>query len=422
MQNRETQKENKKSTMATRAQTSQATPLQRTRPQGLAVALLNLQRTRGNRFVQRMLSRSAAEPGQAKESAPEIEKEIEIARGGGRELEPGVRAKMESAFGHGFGGVRVHTDDRADELNRALGARAFTTGRDIFFSRSEYNPDSRSGRELLAHELTHVVQQEGAAVQAKLEVSQPGDRSEQEADEVAARVVDTLENRAPEQAGGGTPDALASGQQGAREARPDAPRPRAAVKSFSYSPPVKGAKPEPPSLTVQRPDTRSGGGEAATLDQSSSVTTFTATANGVNIVVEVVGGYSSAEFPDGFKWTQTIDTNVPLGGTTSPYVDPRPNDDTKPFYWTDAEHAANPTTFRDRPSRPAPATGTTNWDAILGLNGVNEATRTVTGFDYLTYGFSIDSTGTVTTRNPSVGNGANHRAILTSEFGGWTFN
>nr|MDT0658827.1 hypothetical protein [Micromonospora sp. DSM 115978] len=156
-------------------------------------------------------------------------------------------------------------------------------------------------------------------------------------------------------------------------------------------------------------------------DQGASVTSFGATSSGVSIVVEAVGVAPTAAHPDGFKFTQTIDTNVPLGGTTSPYVDPRPNDDTKPFYWTDAEQAANPTTFRDAPQRPAPATGTTNWDATLALNGVNEATRTVTAYDALTYGFSRDSAGAVTTRPPRSTSAGTHRSILASEFPGWTF-
>ncbi len=75
-------------------------------------------------------------------------------------------------------------------------------------------------------------------------------------------------------------------------------------------------------------------------DQNASLTSFAAEARGVGIQVEITNGTSSADYPDGYRWTQTIDSNVPLGGTTSPYVDPRPNDDTKPFYWTDAEAAA----------------------------------------------------------------------------------
>ncbi len=157
-------------------------------------------------------------------------------------------------------------------------------------------------------------------------------------------------------------------------------------------------------------------------DQNTSLTSFTKTAAGVSIVVEANGVSPTTEHPDGFKFTQTIDTTAPLGGAASPYVDPHPNDDAKPFYWTDAEQAANPTTFRDSPARPAPAAGTTDWDATLTLNGVNETTKTVTAYDALTYGFSRDSAGSVTTRNPQSTSTAAHRSILASEFPGWTFN
>ena len=69
---------------------------------------------------------------------------------------------MEGAFGADFGGVRVHADSSADGLSRSMQAKAFTVGSDIFFARGQYQPSSTSGQRLLAHELTHTVQQ-GAA-------------------------------------------------------------------------------------------------------------------------------------------------------------------------------------------------------------------------------------------------------------------
>ncbi|HEX8845923.1 MAG TPA: DUF4157 domain-containing protein [Pyrinomonadaceae bacterium] len=68
---------------------------------------------------------------------------------------------MERAFGADFSDVHVHTDAQADGLNRSLEARAFTAGQDLFFRHGEYNPDSSRGQELIAHELTHVMQQSG---------------------------------------------------------------------------------------------------------------------------------------------------------------------------------------------------------------------------------------------------------------------
>ena len=87
---------------------------------------------------------------------------IRQASGRGRPLDPDVQRSMEAGFGVDFSGVNVHDDAAADGLNRQLGARAFTAGSDIFFRQGEYAPQTAGGRELLAHELTHVVQQ-GAA-------------------------------------------------------------------------------------------------------------------------------------------------------------------------------------------------------------------------------------------------------------------
>jgi hypothetical protein len=91
-----------------------------------------------------------------------VEQSIASKRGGGAALPDTTRSQMESGFGVDFSGVRIHADDKSHQLNQAIGARAFTTGQDVFFSQGQFKPDSRSGQELLAHELTHVVQQGGA--------------------------------------------------------------------------------------------------------------------------------------------------------------------------------------------------------------------------------------------------------------------
>ena len=90
-----------------------------------------------------------------------VESAIAGARGQGQPLSDKTRGQMEGAFGADFGNVRVHTDERSDQLNQSLQSRAFTTGQDIFFKKGEFSPGSRGGQELLAHELTHVVQQNG---------------------------------------------------------------------------------------------------------------------------------------------------------------------------------------------------------------------------------------------------------------------
>jgi hypothetical protein len=99
----------------------------------------------------------------------DLETSINQARGGGQPLADDIREPMEQAFGADFSGVKVHTDTQSDQLNRSIQARAFTTGQDVFFRQGEYNPGSRGGQELLAHELTHVVQQNGGAVKTTLQ-------------------------------------------------------------------------------------------------------------------------------------------------------------------------------------------------------------------------------------------------------------
>jgi hypothetical protein len=90
-----------------------------------------------------------------------VQQAIQQARGSGQPLPEHVRAPMEQAFGVDFSGVKVHTDAQSDQLNRSIQAKAFTTGQDIFFRQGAYAPGSRGGQGLLAHELTHVVQQTG---------------------------------------------------------------------------------------------------------------------------------------------------------------------------------------------------------------------------------------------------------------------
>ena len=96
-----------------------------------------------------------------------IEQQIQSARGKGNPLAPQLQTQMGNAMGADFSGVRVHTDSQSNELNQSIQAKAFTTGQDVFFRSGTYDPGSHSGQELIAHELTHVVQQSGGANQKK---------------------------------------------------------------------------------------------------------------------------------------------------------------------------------------------------------------------------------------------------------------
>lgn len=108
------------------------------------------------------ISRQAREAGGHNlEVSGEMHGQINALRGGGSPLEESARTFFEPRFDCDFSDVRIHTDSRAAELARGMNALAFTVGRDVAFGAGRYSPDSAEGRKLLAHELTHVVQQTG---------------------------------------------------------------------------------------------------------------------------------------------------------------------------------------------------------------------------------------------------------------------
>ena len=117
----------------------------------------------------------------------DVQSAINSTRGAGTGLDPGVTSRLSPSLGD-LSDVRVHTDDKADQLNRSVSARAFATGTDVYFAKGEYSPGSASGDKLIAHELAHVVQQRGSSASGPLSVSQPGDAMEREADSVADQV------------------------------------------------------------------------------------------------------------------------------------------------------------------------------------------------------------------------------------------
>lgn len=106
---------------------------------------------------ERIIARSPQE-GQPNVSA-NLAAEIHNSKSSGSPLPPSVRRFMEPRFAANFGNVRIHTNDKAADLSRQLSARAFTVGNHIFFGGGQFQPDNRNGKELLAHELTHTIQQ-----------------------------------------------------------------------------------------------------------------------------------------------------------------------------------------------------------------------------------------------------------------------
>jgi LysM repeat protein len=102
-----------------------------------------------------------AAPGSTPEVSSGIESSINTMKGGGQPLSESTRSFFEPRFGADFSQVRVHNDSRAAQTAQAINAKAFTTGKDIAFNSGQYSPETIQGKHLLAHELTHVVQQSG---------------------------------------------------------------------------------------------------------------------------------------------------------------------------------------------------------------------------------------------------------------------
>ena len=117
----------------------------------------------------------------------------------GHALDSRARALFEPRFGHDFSRVRVHTDARAAESAQAVNASAYTVGRNVVFATGQYAPESSSGRQLLAHELTHVVQQsaDSSSPAASLKVEAADSSCERDAERVGSRFATASEIHSP---------------------------------------------------------------------------------------------------------------------------------------------------------------------------------------------------------------------------------
>ncbi len=164
-------------------------------------SFLNLQRTIGNRAVQRTIDHS-----RSTESGDDLAQQIRAASAGGSALDAPTRARLQTGLNADLSSVRVHTDGEADRLARSVSAVAFTTGQDIFFRSGAYDPTSSQGLHLLAHEATHTLQQSagpvaGTSAPGGVSISDPSDSFEQTAEQAAKHVVSRATVPAPRLAG-----------------------------------------------------------------------------------------------------------------------------------------------------------------------------------------------------------------------------
>ncbi|MGH9428723.1 MAG: DUF4157 domain-containing protein, partial [Terriglobia bacterium] len=140
------------------------------------------------------LQRQAAGP----DTTPELPESVHgvLNSSGGQPLDKATRGTMEEKFDTDFGGVRVHTNEPSSHAANDISATAFTHGQNIYFSAGQYQPGTPSGDKLLAHELTHTIQQKKngnvhASRVNNMSISQPGDPDEQEAEQAAQKFADT---------------------------------------------------------------------------------------------------------------------------------------------------------------------------------------------------------------------------------------
>jgi len=146
-------------------------------------AVMHLQKTAGNATVTAALEEQETSP----------VKDV-VGSGGGSALDRDTRSFMESRLGADFSDVRVHNDSKATESARSVQAHAYTVGNDVVFRSDKYAPESDSGKRMLAHELTHVVQQrsgpvDGTPAAGGIQISHPSDRFEQAAETSADRAM-----------------------------------------------------------------------------------------------------------------------------------------------------------------------------------------------------------------------------------------
>ena len=146
------------------------------------------------------LQRAAVHPGPVPTVPPIVHA---VLRGSGQPLDGATRAFMEPRFGHDFSAVRVHTDAQAAQSAAAVNALAYTVGRAVVFGAGQFAPGTTAGRRLLAHELTHTVQQGGQPI-SDLQLGRAGDAAEAEAQWAADVVLLHRDYRVREAAPSGT--------------------------------------------------------------------------------------------------------------------------------------------------------------------------------------------------------------------------
>jgi len=193
----------------------------------------------------RILRKGNGDPGKGPNAIP---------KGGGSGLPANVRAEMEPKLGADLSGVKVHTGGESAKAAQGFNARAFTVGSDIHFSAGQFNPGTKEGDKLLAHELTHVVQGQRSGIQRKEhdagqeagehreDVSTPEEPAEQEADAISEKVAGEIHG--DEKEGGGPKDKKAQKKDVGAADKKDPSTPAPSEKPAQISAKLEGVGPK----------------------------------------------------------------------------------------------------------------------------------------------------------------------------------
>jgi hypothetical protein len=242
---------------------------------------------------------------------PGTEQALKSARSGGAAMPGDVRRSMETAFGADFSGVKVHTGAKADELNRSMGAQAFTVDNDIFFSGGMPDTSTKAGAGLLAHELTHTVQQGSAPVSRTIR-REPGEEAEAPEEETS----EAPSEASPEAEAGESETTETETTEGESEGEGLLVKGTLPKEEFELA-----ALGPPPGVEGDRPDasSRRSGSRRAAPDGPSSA------GGGVRIVVGDIGLSTSTKRNDSIVGSAAEEDSVysyptVTGGITSGLV------------------------------------------------------------------------------------------------------
>jgi outer membrane protein OmpA-like peptidoglycan-associated protein len=274
----------------------------------------------------------------------------DVLRAPGQPLDAGTRAFMEPRFGHDFSRVRVHTDPAAAASARAVGALAYTVGPHIAFGAGQYAPGTPAGQRLLAHELTHTIQQsasnaEAAPMASAIAVGGVDDAYEREAETQAARVTTT----------GGADRMSVKGRLGAAGIQRQA--------DISQAPPglacglVTGSGPLPGTQILF--DQSSG---SLSVASRALIATFADTwiADGGHDAIQI-DGYASVDGPQALNWrlscerAESVRAELVAQGVPAAQISLAAHGETTDFSATDLTQNRRAIIFRNTAPAPAPA-------------------------------------------------------------------